>query len=919
MSATQEPVHEENKLRDEITLLGGMLGDTVRDIAGQDALDAVEHLRRLAWDRRSEKPEAEKQMREFIAGLDIDRLRVATRAFTVFLDLANLAEDRQRVRVLRSRDREAYPDSRSESIDQAVDRLQSIGKTAAELQPVLDAMQIELVFTAHPTEAKRRSVRSKLSRLRELLGELDGDQLPAERRDTLRLMRAELAKLWRTSFIRPWRPSVMQEVERGLSIKPVLWEVLPRIMTELRNVLEEDYPGEGLKAKPCLRFGSWIGGDRDGHPGVTAEITEQTFQWLRDAAIDLHLKECNRALDSLSLSEQRTDPPSGLVERIAEATERWEEVEKLVAELPPKELCRRWLRVIRWRLRQTDSVNLGDPLPSGAYGGSPELAEDVAALCETVEQAPGGELLAGEVRAWLDRIEAFGFHLARLDVRQDGRRYREVLNELLKQTKLADDPASLDEAGRQKVLLDSIDLPIRLSPRGLSELGQDTLRMFDLLHRVVDSFGPEAIGGHVISMTKAPSDVLTVLWLWRQTGDGREDHAHLLPVIPLFETIEDLQGAAAILQGMFDAEPYREHLRLQGDKQTAMLGYSDSTKDGGYLSACWSLFQAQKELYALAAGEGVKLTFFHGRGGSLGRGGGPTSRSVASLPSGTFHGSLRLTEQGEVMADLYDDPRIAHRHLEQLMWSCLLGAGNPPEPPDDQRTAIMRSMADAALSAYRQLIEQPDFVQFFSTATPINEISDLPIGSRPAKRKSGGGLGGLDDLRAIPWVFSWTQCRALLPAWYGLGSGVAEVLKDLAVREKLRQMYLDWPFFKATIDNAELALAKTDLDIAAQYGWLTEDREMFDRYADLIGPEYRRSREAILTITQSEHLLENTQWLRESIRVRNRYIDPLNLIQVELLRRLREAPPEDEERTEELRHVARLSINGLAAGMRTSG
>ncbi len=411
--------------------------------------------------------------------------------------------------------------------------------------------------------------------------------------------------------------------------------------------------------------------------------------------------------------------------------------------------------------------------------------------------------------------------------------------------------------------------------------------------------------------------MLTVLWFWKQTActESDEDREHMLPIIPLFETIEDLHEAPVILEGMLAMPAYREHLRWQNQRQIIMLGYSDSTKDGGYLSACWSLHQAQQDLVAVASKENVELTFFHGRGGSLGRGGGPTARSILSLPAGTFDGTLRLTEQGEVLADRYDDPIIAHRHLEQVLWSSLLAAGDPSDADREDWSELMSRLSSTSFEKYRELVEQPEFVAFFRRVTPISEIEQLPIGSRPARRRGGNSLG---DLRAIPWVFSWTQCRCLLPAWYGLGTAMAPLTEHAESRENLQQMHRQWPFFRAIIDNAELALAKTDLGIAEQYASLASDTESLTAIASLITHEFRLSRDVIRAITGNQELLDGTPWLKESIRVRNRYIDPLNLIQVELLRRARDIPA-DADKAEEIRHLTRLTINGIAAGMRTSG
>ena len=438
-----------------------------------------------------------------------------------------------------------------------------------------------------------------------------------------------------------------------------------------------------------------------------------------------------------------------------------------------------------------------------------------------------------------------------------------------------------------------------------------------MVHEVCATFSNSAFGAHVISMAAAPSDVLTVLWLYKQTSSlvGGANGATGLPIAPLLETIDDLERGPEILSGMLRIPAYREYVRKQNDQQMIMLGYSDSTKDGGYLTACWSLYKAQKKLVQVASQHNVKLTFFHGRGGSLGRGGGPTARSIMSLPAGSFRGSMRLTEQGEVLAERYDDPAIAHRHLEQVVWSSLLAAGRPAKPSSEQWLEVMDRISASSFVQYRQLLEQPRFVEYFRCVTPISDIEQLPIGSRPSRRNPGGGLS---DLRAIPWVFSWTQSRCLLPAWYGMGAAMKPFLNEPEQGELLKSMYRNWPFFRALVDNAELALAKSDMQIASHYASLAANEPALKSIADMISAEYEMACDVVLQLTGKNELLDSTPWLKESIRVRNRFIDTLNFTQVELLRRSRKQPVADHE-SEELRHLTRLTINGVAAGMRTSG
>lgn len=930
-------------LRSEITALGRLLGYTIDDLAGTENLETVEAIRCLSRDHRNGDPNAESRLLSLLSSLNENQLRIVIRAYSIFLDLSNLAEDRHRIRTLRERTRRLAPKPRSESIEDALVRLKAAGLSAEQVQQLLDQVRIELVFTAHPTEAKRRSIRSKLRRIRELLDEADKDSSPDlveatrqyrnagqasgeengravpvadERR--WRDVAAELAKMWLTDFIRPWRPTVLQEVQRGLAIKPTLWDVVPQLFQETRTTLSRLFPDHAFRLDPCVTFGSWIGGDRDGHPYVTVDVSEQTVLWLREAALEFHLAACDELFDSLSLSNRQIALGEALEQKLAEAIKRWPELKSEEREIPPGEIVRRWLAMINWRLRKTQKVELGGAAVEGAYPTPCEFDADVSALLTAVSDAHGGWLLADEIINWLDRIRIFGFHLARLDVRQESRQYVAVVNDLFQHAGICDNPEELSEQERQTRLTETLHQPLQLRNAELAEETREALSLFRLLRQIVQVFGTQTLGGHVISMTHAPSDVLTVLWLWYHADLDQwvadDQVPEPLPIIPLFETIDDLQRAPQILRVLLQIPSYREYVHKQGNRQTIMLGYSDSTKDGGYLTANWELFRAQQTLDEIASSSGIQLTFFHGRGGSLGRGGGPAARSILSLPPKTFHGSLRLTEQGEVLAERYDDPRIAHRHLEQVIGSSLLAAGLKSAEPSADWMETMQQLSETSFAAYRELVEQTGFVDFYRRATPISEIENLPIGSRPSRRR---GSNSLSDLRAIPWVFAWTQCRCLVPAWYGLGAAMLPLLEDDTSRARLREMYQAWPFFRATIDNAELALAKTDLSIAQRYAELANDTEALSRIGAKLAAEFDAAHRAVLGVTGNQELLDGIPWLKESIRVRNRYIDPLNLIQVELLRRMQaeEAP----ESNEELRHLTRLTIKGLAAGMRTSG
>lgn len=910
------------QLSREIDQLGRLCGNTISQRAGEESLAAVEQLRKLVRNMHDGDETAAEKIREMLISLDERQINVITRSFTIFLELANLAEDRRRVRVLRDRTREAYPEPAGETVRAAVAEYHRQGISSSVVQKYVDAIRIELVLTAHPTEAKRRAVRRLLGDIRDLLAESDdSDLLPKERQQVEFQLAAQLSKLWQTDFIRPWRPTVMQEVERGLRIKDNLWKQVPRVISDLRKALAEYYPKVTLKHHAIIQYGSWIGGDRDGNPFVTHDVTEQTISYLRDEALSSHLTRCSKISRSLSLSDRETPAAACLVDAIAAAGQRWPEIQEQLSKLPPLEAYRRWLFVVEWRLLQTALAKpeeSSEPI-AGAYASGAELFDDVAIIAESLRSTGNENLVETDVQAWLDQIEIFGLHMARLDIRQDSGMYRKVMDEILSSTGLVPDIAELDEVARRKALVETMGADFSLDFEKLSDEARETLDLFTLLRRVVRTYGISAIGQHILSMTRVPSDLLTIMWYWRWServdgGDPR-DSSLLLPIVPLFETINDLQQSPQTMRDLLSAPTYREYLSQQNDDQVVMIGYSDSTKDGGYLAAQWALQSAQAQLMEVAGEHGVKLTFFHGRGGSLARGGGPAAKGVLSLPSSAFQGALRITEQGEVLADRYDNPHIAHRHLEQLLWSVLTAVSRDSRSHPDEWKATISELAKSSYTTYREMVDHESFADFYRAVTPINAIERLPIGSRPSKRKKGNRV---EDLRAIPWVYSWTQCRAMLPAWYGLGSALQAYLQDDDGErlQLLRDIYAGWSFFQISIDSAALALAQANMPIFKWYTELCDDVAESRTLAQSVIDEHARARAGVLKIIDCEELLERTAWLQRSIKVRNGYVDPLNLLQYELLRR---AATNAGSTTVELEHLIHQTIKGISTGMRTTG
>ena len=909
------------KLGPEIHFLGKILGEVIREQAGVPLYDLEEEIRLGSRARREGRPDAETALLERVRSLSTAQARLVVRAFTIFFDCANLAEDRERVRVLRERERRRHPEPRSESMAEAVLIMRRAGLSPEKVQALIDLLDIELVFTAHPTEAKRRSVRGLVRRMRQTLERMDdGELLPRDRERLVTLLRSSLTSLWQTELVRPRRPVVSEEVEVGLSFAGTLWEVVPLIYRDLHGALGRSYPQSPFRIPPFLRFGSWIGGDRDGNPNVTAEVTAWTLLRMRRAAAEAHLGQCRRLFDVLTTSALEVPVSAGLRAALQRRLEELPQTAALVEPISEHEIYRRFLKTVEWRLERTRETGAGTAGQPGAYRGSDDLAADLALVRDSLLENGGARIIEGELLDWLWQAEVFGLHLARLDVRQESAWNKRVLTELLSFIGITSDYASLPEEQKQEVLLRSMSHGGTLDPRKLGTDAQETIRLFSSLSEAAACIGEEALGGYIVSMTHALSDILAVLWLFRCRAvcSAAGEQGLAMDIIPLFETIRDLSSAPRILQAMLDHPVYREHLSRRRDVQIVMIGYSDSTKDGGYLAACWALYEAQSTLHTVAQGRGVRLIFFHGRGGSLGRGGGPAARSILSLPPESLAAGLRMTEQGEVLADRYDDARIAARHLEQVVWATLMTSTQPLSPPRPKWREAMGELSRSALASYRALIEEPGFLAYFEQSTPIGEIEALPIASRPAHRH---GDRTLADLRSIPWVFAWTQSRCLIPAWYGIGSAFqAFAASHEDGWETLREMYGGWSFFRATMDNAVLALAKADMDIARLYADLVEEESIRQRIWGLISAEYERSRAAVLATNGQRELLEEVPWLRRSITVRNPNTDPLNLIQVEWLRRLRECEKRgDLDGQAACRDMLRLTIEGVATGMRTTG
>ncbi|MFN3168073.1 MAG: phosphoenolpyruvate carboxylase [Phycisphaeraceae bacterium] len=891
-------------LRRDVRMLGYELGKVLKTHGEPGLYDLVEQVRALAKARRDGDDEADTKLRQRIASLTEHQLGELMRALACFFDLANLAEDRHRVRVLRQREQDQWPEPRDQSLGSAITQLAAQGVSADQMQRMLDTLDVDLVFTAHPTEAKRRTIRLTLRRLRADLIQLDRpDMLHREREDLARRIRADLDALWETDTLRPSKPTVLEEVDRSLFVIDSLWDMVPQLYTATRRALKRAYPDHTPTLPVVVRFGSWIGGDRDGNPFVTPGVTRETLCRLRRAIIDKHVALCRSLARSMSISDKHHPVSDGVKAIITEALEKWPELRPTLDPISPHETYRRALRVIRQRLiasAETDPITGAADL---AYPDAASLENDLAAIARSLRDNDHDELADGVLQAWRDRVAVFGLHFARLDIREDSRQLHSAIAEVLTQLDPKTDYASLAEADKQALL--TAPVPGDAASIDFSRLAEptrNTVELFVLLERAAERLGTEALGALIISMTHEPSDVLAMSWLGKLAAaiTGSEQPRALLPIAPLFETIDDLANADKTLGTLLNNRAYRAHVDATGGRQMCMVGYSDSCKDGGYLASNWGLFDAQRRLAAKADEQGVGLVLFHGRGGALGRGGGPAARGVLSLPPEAVGFKVRITEQGEVLADRYDDPEVAFRHVEQVAWATLRVSAEAQDTIDPDWLDALSTASAESTRCYRALRDDPAFLAYFDKATPINTIETLPIGSRPSRRR---GARELKDLRAIPYTFAWTQNRHLLTAWFGLGTGLATI--DQATR---RAMYAGWPMFRGMIQNAELALSKCDMQIARHYADLVGDDDSTRLY-ETIEAEYQRSRSVVLCTAQRDELLSGIDWLQRSVRVRNPYLDPLNLIQIELIKR--GADPHGD--------LLRQSVQAIAAGLRNTG
>ncbi len=910
---------KDSPLRDDIRLLGRVLGDTVRDQEGEAMFNLIELIRTSSIRfRRDDDLAARQGLEGELNGLSVDQALIVVRAFSYFSHLANLAEDLHHTRRSRAHLIAGSP-PRAGTMASALDSACAAGIGREGILAFFERALVAPVLTAHPTEVQRKSILDSQMKIAQLMAELDRTQLtPEEREVNHEAIRRAVLSLWQTSMLRRARLSVLDEVNNGLSwYDATFLRELPRFYNRLEDDLAIRFPASAPPNLPSfLRIGSWIGGDRDGNPFVTADVMRRTLRQQSTRVLDFYLEQVHKL--GADLSSTRL---------LAPVTE---ELEALAAASPDHsphrndEPYRRALIGVYARVAATARTldqhealrhAVGDAQP---YATPAELAADLDIVHRSLETSRSGLIGRGRLRRLRRAVDVFGFHLAPLDMRQNSAVHEEVVAELLEVARPGTGYSRLDEDGRIALLLAELATarPLASPYVTYSELTTSELEIFRAAAEGHARFGPAAIPNVIISKGEGVSDVLEVALLLKESGLLKPREGLLaVNIIPLFETIGDLQASGPIMDRLLALPAYRTFLASRGMVQEVMLGYSDSNKDGGFLTSGWELYKAEIGLVEVFARHGVGLRLFHGRGGSVGRGGGPSYQAILAQPGGAVQGQIRITEQGEVIASKYGNPEVGRRNLETLaaatFEATLLHGGDAA--PRAEYLRVMDELSAHAFRAYRNLVyETAGFERYFWESTVISEISALNIGSRPASRKKSTAI---TDLRAIPWVFSWAQCRLMLPGWYGFGSAVEDYIAEHPEGlDMLHAMHRDWPFFASLLSNMDMVLAKTDLAIASRYAALVTDISLREAIFPRIRGEWQASVKALLDITGQAELLDANPLLKRSIRNRFPYLDPLNHLQVELLRRYRSG--NQEERT---RRAIHLTINGVAAGLRNSG
>jgi phosphoenolpyruvate carboxylase len=892
------------EVNQDVRELGELLGDIITEQSSESAFNIVEQIRTAAVAYRRGEAEDRSAIHETLDGLSPEEQDVVVRAFTTYFELINLAEERQRVREIREGSQEG---TFEDSVRDAVEELAERDLSADTVEEVLEDVLIQPTFTAHPTEARRKTVKAKLRTVSEHLEELDEVRLTShEERDVKRDLEAEVTSLWQTPQVRNRRPEVTDEaLNVQWYLENVLFEVISEVYDALERAVEDHFEG-AVDVPKLYEFRSWAGSDRDGNPFVTPEVTEETLDRQQSVALPLYRDRLKTLSGVLSQDASQIDTGDRFDERLDAHRDRLPGVANEAAERYPDEPYRQKLKLMRESVLRVNDVR------SGGYEQVEEFLADIEAMAESL-RANGADVIAeSQVDPLYRTVDTFGFNLASLDLRDHRKNHTDAIAEAVERDGV--DYAGMSEDERVEFLTEAIlqeNQVIDIENReGLSDDTQRILRRFEKTAEWQRDYGVDAIDTYCISWNEEASHVMEVLFLADQAGIVDLPGYCGLDVVPLLESKYALDGARRIMGTLFENEAYQQALEARGGVQEIMLGYSDSNKENGFLAANWSLFRNQKRLANITDDYDVEMRLFHGRGGSISRGGGPMNDAMLALPTETVSGQIKFTEQGETISEKYANRQIAERNLEQMLNAQIRARQNaienPVEDVPEEWTEAMETAAEAAREEYLDLLDTDGFVDFFETATPITVIENLNLGSRPASRSEDRSV---DDLRAIPWVFSWTQARCIIPGWYSLATGIQAYLDAGGDMETLRQMYDEWLFFQTTLDNASLALARSEMEIAEQYADLASD-ELREEFFPRIREEYDSTIEVIKEITGRDSLIRR-EWLEENLARRNPYVDPLNLLQVRLL--------SQSHRTEEESRTLRLTVQGIAAGMKNTG
>lgn len=901
-----EPIHfaaKDRPLRRDVGWLGALLGELLRELAPEGLYETVESARLLARRRRKGDAAAGPDLAALLQELPPERALEVVRAFGAYFGVVNTAEQVHRMR--RRIDYQRSDTTQPASLLASIKEIHRRGTSLEELKEALASVVVEPVFTAHPTETVRRTLLKKEQRLaQQLVDRFLKDSLDPGALATIENgIALEMASAWQTEEQLPGRPTVGEEVEHVLFfLSEVLFRVVPSVHDELEEAIVKVY-GEGVSIdRPLVRFASWVGGDMDGNPNVGADTMRRALARHLEMALRRYREELRNLHEHLSHSTTRVEIDPQLLARVADYrvrfAEAFDEVPARYAEMPYRQLL--WLMTAR-----LERKGRGE---DGGYGPPEEFCADLSLLADSLRHSGGSRSGLALVERTMRRVDAFGFHLAALDVRQDAETHRRVVGELLEDP----DFSSRAPAERTTLIADALRAGRTRVPELLSEETAKSLEVFRALAEALEHYGPRALGPYIISMAQGPDDALAVLLLARAGGCVADDGSVPIDIAPLFETVDDLEAGPEVLRALCADATYTDHLAARGRRQVVMLGYSDSNKDGGITASRVTLDRAQEQLVATVQELELELTLFHGRGGSISRGGSKPRAGILAAPPGALSGYARATEQGEIIGDKFGLRGIASRTLSVTLGALLerTAGGDPTCAASEEQRAIADTLSRASREHYRGLVhEDADFPALFQGMTPIDVIERLQIGSRPARRRS---MRGVEDLRAIPWVFAWTQSRAVFPGWFGVGTGLNAAIEEHGL-EAVRHSARNWPFLTTFLADVEMVLAKSDMDIATRYSQLAGD--VGARLFPTLLEEHARSIDAILLVGEAKELLERDPTLQRSIRLRNPYIDPMSFVQIDLLGRWREGDRQDVD----LERVLAQTVRGIARGLRNTG